>query len=250
MRHAGSQSIEQEGPTRPGGIVLPRVSQWRPPDTDASDHHHPLRRQLLAMLTLALAYGTLQVLTLRYGLDYAVSLFPPAGIALGMSFVYGPAMLPRRRTRRARLQCGVDRRHCRRHRKGPWLPLSIALVKTLHAAVGRWLLRRWAGQPLLLDVRADLNLTRQHVKDLLTSFVQRGLNAVTIAAVLPVASSTTSSVERNACIPSCRSLVAARWHAAAPLTPTERVIARLVEAMCAGVAKRAGRHWLRQSPFD
>jgi PAS domain S-box-containing protein len=114
------------------------------------------------MLGLALAYGLLSAFALRQGGE-PVAVFPAAGVALGCVLAYGYGVLPGVALGALGAHAALLAQHGgweALQQQGLLLPLGLAAAKTLHAALGAWLLRRFAPGPLLLDsARAIVRFT-------------------------------------------------------------------------------------------
>ena len=127
------------------------------PLTGKTLRDRPILRSVQAMLVLAVLYGALSVVSLRLGPEYLgpgypVYLFPAAGIALGMVYVYGPWVVPG-------VAIGavgavvVFAGGWAQYSNGGWSSACLFTGgKMAQACVGAWLLHRVeAGRPLTLD---------------------------------------------------------------------------------------------------
>ena len=101
-------------------------------------------RRLPATLGLALAYGLLSWLTFSRGLDQALPLFPATGVAVGVLLVRGFGVLPGVALGALAADVLIANGPGGPLGGTPWLTLSLVLVKTAHAALAAWLLRRFS----------------------------------------------------------------------------------------------------------
>jgi PAS domain S-box-containing protein len=119
----------------------------------------PASAAAVALLT-ALAYAVVgaAALLLAGPPGYASPLFPPAGIALAATLVYGRAALPGALLGSFAVNAGLGWLREQGGAALVLLPLAIATGAMLQAAVGAWLVRRFVGTPVVLNAPRDIAL--------------------------------------------------------------------------------------------
>jgi PAS domain S-box-containing protein len=118
----------------------------------------PRRVRLQRMAGTALAYALVGWLALFLAgpPGYASPLYPSAGIALAATLTYGAWALPGVLAGSFSVNLALAAMRGGTDAAAWWLPVVIGFGAALQALVGAWLVRRFAGQPVLLQTPRDV----------------------------------------------------------------------------------------------